>query len=359
MLRYDGRVWSQEVVGTGADLVALWGTAGELYALGVGGLLLSVRGTATRMEHLGRNLRAVGGTPAGGAVAVGDRGEIFRWDGNRWSAEHRSITAARLLGGWDGGAGHVWAVGPVGEALHHDGASWRRVPLPPQAAPVAVWGSGPADLWAVGNGVFHFDGQSWQAVPAPEAQLYGVWGSGPRNVWAVGSRGALLHYDGVSWRPMPLPQSVRRDLTLASVAGSGPSDVWAVGEAGTILHHDGSAWQAVPAPAEAQGAFLTAVWAADAAHAWIVAANGMLLRHEGGRWSALPQSAPLSGLRALWGSGPSDVWAVGQGVLLHHDGQRWISLPPVGDMALNAVFGSGATMVRLLGDRGTILRLRR
>ena len=57
-----------------------------------------------------------------------------------------------------------------------------------------VWGSGPADVFAVGEGgtVLHYDGQSWESMAfLTGARLYGVWGSGPADVFAVGEGGTV------------------------------------------------------------------------------------------------------------------------------------------------------------------------
>ncbi len=47
------------------------------------------------------------------------------------------------------------------------------------------------------------------------------------------------------------------------------------------------------------------------------------------QWSAQDSGSPEA-LYGIWGSGPSDVYAVGfSGTMLHFDGQQWNELPPV------------------------------
>src|SRR5207247_1617618 len=82
-----------------------------------------------------------------------------------------------------------------------------------------------------------------------------------------------------------------------------------------------------------QGAFLEDGWAAGRAAAWVVGAGGTLLRWDGARFSSVTGAPPGVLLRAVWGSGPQDVWAVGQGALLHYDGAAWARLPPATDAA--------------------------
>jgi photosystem II stability/assembly factor-like uncharacterized protein len=59
-----------------------------------------------------------------------------------------------------------------------------------------------------------------------------VFGSGPKDVWAIGETGVMLHYDGTAWSPA-LSGTTRhlRNMTMAT-SGEG----WIVGEHGLVLH---------------------------------------------------------------------------------------------------------------------------
>jgi hypothetical protein len=97
---------------------------------------------------------------------------------------------------------------------------------------LGIWGSGPRDVFAVGNRgtILHYDGSAWSAQTSGTVEeLHGVWGSGPGDVFAVGS-GTMLHYDGTAWREQTL--GIRPDLS--AVWGSGPTNLYAVGD--VILH---------------------------------------------------------------------------------------------------------------------------
>ena len=55
--------------------------------------------------------------------------------------------------------------------------------------------------------------------------------------------------------------------------------------------------------------------------------------------------------RSVWGSGASDVWAVGDsGTILHWDGSAWTSASSGTTFALFGVWGSGANDVWAVGD---------
>ena len=83
-----------------------------------------------------------------------------------------------------------------------------------------------------------------------------------------------------------------------------------------------------------------------------------------GCWPAGTSCADMPkavGLVSIWGSGPTDAWAVGvsatlAGAVFHWDGTRWAPSdagvkPPLWDVG-----GNGAADVWAIGDRGTVLR---
>lgn len=75
-----------------------------------------------------------------------------------------------------------------------------------------------------------------------------VWGSSPADVFAVGSGGLILHSDGASWEPIASGTT----HTLRAVAGTGRGDVFAGDAAGTLLHFDGRAWAPLRATTSAE-----------------------------------------------------------------------------------------------------------
>ena len=67
----------------------------------------------------------------------------------------------------------------------------------------------------------------------------------------------------------------------------------------------------------------------------------------------LPQPRDL---RAVWGTAPSDVWAVGElGVAMHYDGANWAQFPTGTSQTLQAVWGRAPNQVWMVGTAGTIL----
>jgi hypothetical protein len=76
------------------------------------------------------------------------------------------------------------------------------------------------------------------------------------------------------------------------------------------------------------------------------------------RWT-LELETEDGALLSVWGTGPSDVWAVGghdrASLLLHFDGQSWQTAQAPGQGALWSVYGFSRDDVYAVGDAGLIL----
>jgi len=110
-----------------------------------------------------------------------------------------------------------------------------------------------------------------------------------------------------------LPSSFAREATVAGLdvfgVWAGPSGAWAAGSSGTVVHRDAGAWTRQPL---SFGSYdLRSIWGSGSSSLFATI-NGSLLYWNGSTWSLLnlPTSASQR-LWALWGTGPSDIWAVG------------------------------------------------
>jgi hypothetical protein len=268
-----GGVWCVEDSNVGDDLSSVWGTPGELWAVGGGGTI--IRGTAS------------GWTPMSTAVQVN----------------------LRIVFGTS--ATDIWAFGDGGGG-HYDGTAWTAF-APTAAIVLGLWGASPTDWWAVGDPttILHWDGAQWSPVASgtPE-RLTGVWGSSANAVWAVGRGGTIVFWDGAAWTPVP--SGTTQDLE--SISGVSADDIWVAGAGGTVVHWDGVAWTASEV-----GAFvdLNAVFHAARDDAWAVAEGGVLFHWDGTAWTE-PPSGSGQFLEGVWGLGPNDIYVVGaNGTILH------------------------------------------
>ena len=61
------------------------------------------------------------------------------------------------------------------------------------------------------------------------------------------------------------------------------------------------------------------------------------------------RSGTTANLHAIWGSGPADVFVVGDGTALHYDGSAWRSTSLETDQTLRFLWGTSATDVFAVG----------
>ncbi|MCL6584336.1 MAG: hypothetical protein K6U11_11950 [bacterium] len=270
---------------------------------------------------------------------------IARYDGQVWSPI--DLPEYGILSDiWGSLSGELFAVGGdwweddsgqlviEAQILHSsDGIHWSRMPDAQNIKDFleGVWGSSPSNVYAVGEGVYHYNGSRWSKMTTPSAgRLRGIWGSDSRTIFTVGDwsesgggRATILRYDGQSWRAM----SHNIQDNLLKVWCSSASNVFAISES-QIYHYDGSGWSAMSCPQTAGYYDL-----------WGVSANEVFVTYD----RAVEQE-----------NGPIHY----QCGLLFYDGQSWIDLGSV--PAYGPLWGIGGTSARnlfLASDLGTILHL--
>ncbi len=267
----------------------------------------------------------------------------------------------------------LWAVGDLGLIRHWDGSTWSKPCGGTRADLNAVWGSGNADVWIVGDGakedygvggpgpadagpsdtkgtVMHWDGAMLAVVKdvTPSGPRWSIWGSGSTDVWSSGggsfpSTDALLHWNGTIW-------STAGGYYFRAIWGSASNDVW--GGGGTTQHWDGVGWTAKPL---SSGGPPTGLWGSGAKDVWAVASPSILEHWDGTKWTPASKAVPGQ-LVFVSGSGAADVWSVGlAGLVAHYDGTTWSTVPSGTTIDLSGVWTSGAGDVWAVGAAGTIL----
>src|SRR6266487_2464128 len=266
-----------------------------------------------------------------------------------------------------------------------------------------IWGSGASDVYTVGYGyngssvnlplMYHRDSSNWTVanlslpIGLHSGILYGVWGSSANDIYAVGSGNGdnvplLYHKDNSGWTvSSPLPPSGWSHSYLNAVWGSSAADVYAVGfgyngsATMPLLYHktiSGEGISNLSLPGWSSG-YLYSVWGSSAADVY-VAGEGfkgaaflpLLFHWNGSGWTEASPSLPTgwnSGyLSGIWGSGASDVYAVGYGLtgganvplLYHWNGSGWTEASPSlptgwNSDYLSGVWGSNASNVYAVG----------
>ena len=161
----------------------------------------------------------------GRGVAVGREGVVLtrQRENGDWRLQ-QTPTQEDLWGVWGARPDDLWAVGGRGQAegqavlLHYDGARWLEVTLPELERPrvwalYKVWGTAADDVWVVGQRglLLHYDGAEWSEHGAGTGEdLIALWGTAPDRIVAVGGRSSAVvaRYDGKRWSSeslAPLP----------------------------------------------------------------------------------------------------------------------------------------------------------
>jgi len=268
-----------------------------------------------------------------------DAVNMFHWDGAGYHEYRVDNLSAQRVFGLD--ASHVWGVGGGAIAAWVPAESrFKQLSSSTQTTPglsgdyVDLWGTGPDNLWAVGdNGLstarlIHWDGGAWGASDAPELNtsvaLHAIWGSSADDIWAVGD-GVFHKGATATWTKVDVGAPANQ--ILEGVCGTSSDDVWVVGDRSTVRHKQGSTWSAVDIAAPA----LTQLHScrADGAEVWIVGdlvggaeGGGAAVFHwNGARW-AKEQTFRLDGTRfdnfpvATAGRVGAELWVTDQhGVL--------------------------------------------
>ncbi|HEX5060313.1 MAG TPA: hypothetical protein VFV99_13185 [Kofleriaceae bacterium] len=215
-----------------------------------------------------------------------------------------------------------------------------------------IWEDG-ADLWVANQqGIYHRHAGVWEPLIQPTGSVVwyrSIWAGGG-HVFAAGYDGSIAHFNGTSW-----DSAETGTLHVNGIWGRSPTDVYAVGgkQGGQIFHFDGNGWTEMTIPT---AGLLNGVFGIGN-DVFAVGDAGTILRLVGGSWTPMNVSAGGYNLRGVWGSGPTDVFAVGTpsadgppGIALHYDGNQWTTMAlPAGTTQLNAITGRSISEVYAVG----------
>jgi hypothetical protein len=262
--------------------------------------------------------------------------------------ELATTASAPLRAIWGSGAKSVFVVGTGGLIMRFDGTTWSTMTSPSTKDLHAVWGSGSTVLAAGDDTVLLYTGTAWEEDPDywgwGGESFRALWGTGPSDVWAVGSGGMIQHKDATGWNEVT--SGTTQDLT--AIWGASATELFVVGRAGTILKGDGKSFSKL---ASGVSSDLQALWGSSATDVWAAGLDGNLLHFDGTAWSKANLGGSQSYFFGLWGSGAKDVFLVGNGVFkpdeaaFHFDGTTWSKLSAPKLTQFGALWGAGPTDV--------------
>ena len=228
---------------------------------------------------------------------------------------------------------------------------WQIVGRDLPVALLSVWGTGDADVYAVGGDaldgrgpqVLHYDGTQWARLETGQTgNLWWVFGFPRGPVYMGGDGGMILRYEQGVFTRMPTPGTD----TVFGIWGAAPDDVWAVGGAvggsnGAFAWRlQGDAW--IDAPGfPAQLTSTSAMWkiyGRGRTDAWIVGTNGKAVRWDGAVFTEVNTGIGES-LFTVHGDAQRyvAVGGFGTGAILENRGSSWVNLSPSGAPGLIGV----------------------
>ncbi|HET6149310.1 MAG TPA: hypothetical protein VFH68_17365 [Polyangia bacterium] len=278
---------------------------------------------------------------------------------------------------WAAAPDDAWAVGYDGLALHWDGHAFTRVPTPVTGTLRQIVGMGSRDVWAIGDAdargqdraVLRWDGHAFSRADPPGARMFSFVPGPTASVVAVGAGGdemAVQRWDGRAWAARTLPrqptivrQGAQISFGLETGWASGLDDIWALGS-GVLVHWNGKRWSderpptADGGPGDLGGNGLRAVWGRGPRDVWALALDrsrgSRILHFDGNRWS--DAGAGPEDPKFLWGSGPQNLFAIGKAHMLSFDGRAWGPPLPGPGIAIRGVGGSGPDDLWAVGFAG-------
>lgn len=283
--------WRPQGVPVTTSLYAIYGAAGEIFAVGDRGAIIrtSDNGAHWEAQQSGTSAALFGvWTDGSTTIAVGYHGTLVRSvdDGATWqvstlgSATLRTVFGAGITGD-GGGELQLWAVGEGGTVWQSNdaGLSWTSVATNAGGDLRGVWASYD-EVFVVGDNLVRTrdDGATWTAL------LTGVFGVG---VWASGS-GQLVYAKstsiersrdgGLTWSLLPSTELASGNIVGFAAFGDG--ELWSAQSGGAIRHvvHDFD--DAAPDDAADLGRPLQAIWGSDPGNLFVVGDNGFVAHRQ-------------------------------------------------------------------------------
>ncbi|MCR4317583.1 MAG: hypothetical protein NUW37_14685 [Planctomycetes bacterium] len=306
--------------GIAQDLRGIWSSGSSaLYVVGRGGVAARMLGNQTFAKltvPTADDLNAIDAASTDGIYIVGDSGGIFFGDGNGTFSKLGSPTTRNLNSVSALSAESFYAVGDEGTIV-------RRL----SGGSVQLQNSG------------------------TDVNLRGVLAISETRIYACGENGTILHSSGDGSWSLVKPQE--EGATYEGVFATGPNLVcFAGGDARgmtlTFVDVSGNVSSLVQAAGTARSVH------GNRLGLWLAGDSGALIRY---RHFFAEDSGTTTGLRGVWASGASDVYAVGSGgTILHSAGDEvWTKLASGTESRLESVWGSSSDDVYVAGTEGVIL----
>lgn len=267
---------------------------------------------------------------------------VMRWDGIAWREQQRFEGGLFALHGH--ASGRVFVAERRGHrqnVLHvWDGSDWTELGTA-EETPVQLFATSADEVWWLtpsGYGLMRWDGKRF-AHATPYRPEWGtrirsakrVWGSGPDDVWVVGDDGAgtrsetvVWHWDGAQWSDqlrLPYRRHIRGFYGFGRDALSSDAELW-LHDSSVRYRLKSGIWNETPV-----GGSVEFAWAAKSHSLWgIDTSSAALFRHNNVSWKPV-EPRPVEALNGVWAASASEVWTSSAWTTQRWDGSRWETLP--------------------------------
>lgn len=287
------------------------------------------------------------------AFAVGRGGAILQFDGSTW-APSKGADESAVWNGMSGFGTTLSLVGNNGQAIVARGAGIETVNTGTSNNLQSVFTPDGIQFFAVGDlgTLLQGTGVAWTLADLGLAvSMRAVHGVRADDVYAVGYQGTIVHWNGSAWRLLTSPTSANLLGVWVDTAGK----VTIVGQDGKIFEGDKDLGFTEVAMLN-QGGELTKVWGMpDGSFMVAAGTQGKLVQRVAGVWSTMT-SITSQALSGVWGTSPTDVWAVGRsGLALRWDGTLWKRVVTPVTSPLTTVWGDAANRYYAAGSAGALL----
>jgi hypothetical protein len=232
LYHWDGQTVSRATIPGVHQIDGIWGSGpNNVWTAGVNGEVQHWDGTQWSLAvGTGTDeLRAISGSGPNDVWVAGFY-SAYHFNGTAWSKQTTGIEGVALWSVYTAGPTKAWAGASLDTLMRWDGTKWTQESSIPRSgfqAGMAVAGSGPTDVWALGSVPYHYDGQTWQALDVQGGGSL-AWSAGPNDLWTMGGS-YVSHYDGTSWT------SIQPDASLpVALWGTAPNDVFVGGQGGLL-----------------------------------------------------------------------------------------------------------------------------
>lgn len=144
----------------------------------------------------------------------------------RWCWESPFELAQLFTAVWPTASGDVWLSSRSGGLVRFDGRDFHPVFVRSGERSVGVerfWAPPDdeyGDIYGAGTDLVYFDGAMWHVL-LPDAFLHDIHGSGPDDIWVIGDGDRTAHFDGQTWTWHALPASDGFDSMRVRVTDDG------------------------------------------------------------------------------------------------------------------------------------------